>query len=283
MTARPSPHPVVAVEEVARELLSRRTLEDMLMRSSVGRRMVDQARRMGPSSSPSEVDVSGENTQPASWFDLGVSHPAAVLGVLLLSRPEMPLAVFLRAAAVARGAAVAPAAAVGLKKLADGASELDEAEPVSEGVEGGRVWGHGHLVAVGAGDAGRGGSWQLFVPAWEVREDDSRPGFAPVEGEGGVRAASGNRGSVIRRLGVLAKLFRAKSEGLVSPASEMNHDDCNVQPAGSGLNCKGDLALPVMVCCCPFVACMHCPCSCLVPNGGLRSTERLQAESVLLM
>jgi hypothetical protein len=206
MTAQQYPWPVVAAEEVALELLSLPMLETMLGGFAVGRHMVGTARRMGPSSSASRLDASVENAQPASWFDLALSHPAAVLGVLLLSLPEMPLAAFLRAAAVARGAAVAPAAAVGLRKLPQ--MDDDEVAHFSEGFEGGRVWGHGHLTAVGAGDAGKGGSWPLFVPAWELSEDDNRPGFMPVQGE---RERAGSRGSIIRCLGgVLAKVFGAK-------------------------------------------------------------------------
>jgi hypothetical protein len=206
MIVQAAPFPVIAVRQMAEELLSRNMLESVLDGFPAGRHLVEKAslavRRMGLSSSASAVDAAVETAQPTSWYDLALSHPAAVLGVLLLSRPDMPLGAFLRAAA-ARGAAVVPAAAVPMQRQSQA---VDDVEAVSGDVEGGRVWGHGQLTAVGAGDAGNGGSWSLFVPVWEAREGDSRPGVVPVREEGTVRA--GSRVSLIKRLGaVVGMLF----------------------------------------------------------------------------
>jgi hypothetical protein len=194
---------------MAEQLLTQSMLEAVLVRFAAGRRLVAAAKNLGLSSSAdaSGLDAATETVKTASWFDLAHSHPAAVLGVLLLSMPEMPLAAFLRAAA-ARGAAVVPAAAVRMQRQSE--VVVGEVEAVSGGVEGGRVWGHGQLTAVGAGDAGNGGSWSLFVPFWELRERDGimLSGVVPVQEEG---VGAGSIVSLIKRFGaVLAMLFGGK-------------------------------------------------------------------------
>jgi hypothetical protein len=191
---------------MTRELLTMRMLEAVLSGFAAGRRLLAAASNLGLSNNADApgLDKSVGTGEPASWWDLAASHPAAVLGVLLLSRPEMPLGAFLRAAAT-RDAAVVPAGAVRMHRLAD---EVDEVEAVSGDVEGGHVWGHGHLTAVGAGDAGKRGSWSLFVPVWEPREHDSMSGVVVVQEEG---VGADRHDSIVSRLGaVLAMLFGGK-------------------------------------------------------------------------
>lgn len=204
MVAEPDPFPVIAVSEMAQELLTMRMLEAVLGGFEAGRRLLGAARNMGLSNSI-EAPGAGESAgtgEPASWWDLAASHPSAVLGVLLLSKPEMLLRAFLRAAAAARGADTAPADAVPMHRLTEG---VDEVEAVSGDVEGGHVWGYGHLTAVGAGDGGSRGSWSLFVPVFEPREHDSMSGAVPVQGEG---VGTESHDSFISRLGaVLSMLF----------------------------------------------------------------------------
>lgn len=213
VVAEPDPFPVIAVSEMAQELLTKRVIETVLGGFEAGRRLLDAARGLGlggGSSSPTcwtlPRAVLEERSATASWWDLAVIHPCAVLGVLLLSKPEMPLGVFLRAAAARGGDACAPKAA----ELAQSISSVDSGdEGVCGDVAGGRVWGHGHLTAVGAGDGGSRGSWSLLVPVFEPREHDSISGAVSAQG-GGVSAAV-HDGIVSRLCVVLGILFGALS------------------------------------------------------------------------
>jgi hypothetical protein len=200
--AEPDPWPVIAVREMAEKLLTVHMLEAVLGGFAAGRRLLTLGRQTGLSSS---VGVGMQTVKAASWWDLGSSHPAAVLGVLLMSLPEMPLAAFLRAAAAARGAEVARADALGMQMLSKG---VDEVVPELGGFQGGRMWGTGPPTAVGAGDGDDGTACPMSVPVLEPRERERKSGFAHVKGER-VRACS--HVSMIRHLGsVLAKLFGAK-------------------------------------------------------------------------
>jgi hypothetical protein len=205
MLAEAYPHPVVAIEGVAETMLTQGVLEGMMRGFPAGKMLLEAATALGLASEASKASVMSSvgKSAAASWFDLVVSHPASLLGVLLLSRPDMPMAVFLRAAAGAEDAkrrAVKSASL--LQDSAQGRAQgLGEAECdpiVCDGFEGGRVWGVGHITAVGAGDEGTGcGDGALPVGVCEPREGEEVAAVAVSK--------KGGRGGILRRVGGVAR------------------------------------------------------------------------------
>jgi hypothetical protein len=208
MQAEAYPYRVVAIEGVAENMLSQGVLEGMMRGFPAGRILLDAATALGLAGEASEMvgaKASGMSRVGASWFDLVFSHPSSLLGVLLLSRPNMPMAVYLRGAAAAedakrdasKGARLLQDMAQ-LQGRAQGLGE-EEFEPiVCDGFEGGRVWGVGHLTAVGAGDVGDGcGDVALPVALCEPREVEEVSVAVAVPKKGG---KGGILGRVLRHL-----------------------------------------------------------------------------------
>lgn len=139
----------------------------------------------------------------ASWFDLIASRPLRLLGVFLLSKPDMPFRQFLGAAAEAASARKAGTPSdTGL--MQDSCMQQlqghvgDEGEPrVCDGFEGGRVWGVGHITAVGAGD--EGGSCTGVPLSVAVLGDREREGGATC------KVAQQGKNGVLRRIGAVLR------------------------------------------------------------------------------
>jgi hypothetical protein len=175
MRCEPYPFPVVSVAKVAQKLLSQPMLEAVLEGFRAGRRLLGFARSLGlggfaaasvgdyatASISSTAAEAGGfgaasASSAPAnaSWFDVIASRPLCLLGVFLMSKPDMPFRQFLAAAADSASARKAGASTDSSVQQLQGPVG-DEGEPsVCDGIEGGRVWGVGHITAVGAGDEG---------------------------------------------------------------------------------------------------------------------------------
>lgn len=213
MQAEAYPYPVVAIEGVAETMLSQGVLEGMMRGFPAGKMLLEAATALGlAGEAPEALNVKASVMSSvgvsagASWFDLEFSHPASLLGVLLLSRPDMPMAVFLRAAASAADAKrKASSKSTGLlQDRAQGMGEEEFDPVVCDGFEGGRVWGVGHITAVGAGDEGDGcGVVALSVAVCEPREGEEVSIAVAVP-------KKGRRGGILRRVGaVLRRMCRS--------------------------------------------------------------------------
>jgi hypothetical protein len=124
-----------------------------------------------------------------------------VLGVLLLSQPNLPLAAYLRSAfetalGVSRGLVASFAAAAPVRMQLP--AKVQEGFVASDG-RGGRDWPrHGSLTAVGAGDADGLRVQPLLLPALQARERECMAAALPAQGES--LAAAGHRRGVFGRV-----------------------------------------------------------------------------------
>lgn len=217
MVAHPDPFPVVAKAQLAQKVLTPGLMETVLARFEAGRHLLGVASSLGLGGGVAggEGRVSGSN----SWFDLGLTHPQAVLGVLLLSQPNLPLAAYLRSAfaaavGVSRGLlasfAAAPVRMQLPTKVQDGVVECDG--------RGGRDWPrHGSLTAVGAGDGDGMRQQPLLLPALQARERECVAAALLAQGES--LAAAGHRCGVFGRVRrVVGSVWRAVRLALVARA-----------------------------------------------------------------
>lgn len=205
MVAHPDPFSVVAKAQLAQQVLTPPVMEAVLARFEEGRRLLGVASSLGLGCG-GEGGVSG-----SSWFDLGLTHPQAVLGVLLLSQPNLPLAAYLPSAfaaavGVSRGLVASFAAAPVRVQLPT--KVRDGFEVVCDG-RGGRDWPrHGSLTAVGAGDADGLRQQPLLLPALQARERECVAAALLVQGDS--LAATGHRRGVFGRVRrVVGSVWRA--------------------------------------------------------------------------
>ena len=177
MWVYPAKAPVIGTSKLGDLITQPAFLEQVLAGYPAGRQLLNSISTvctgigMQWGNSCGAVSTSAESGRWACVFDLVARRPLAVLGALFLSEPEMPFAVFLRAvAAAAVGGATAgvlgkvPAKMQLLRKLQDGWEAL-----VCAGEGGERVWGWGHLTAVGAGENGSSGGARMVVPVYQRR------------------------------------------------------------------------------------------------------------------
>lgn len=208
MMAHPDPFPVVAKAQLAQQVLTPPLMATVLARFEAGRRLLGVASSLGLGG---RVVGGADAVLGSSWFDLGLTHPQAVLGVLLLSQPNLPLAAYLRSAfaatvGVSRGLVASFAAAPMRMQLPT--KVQDDAVVACDG-RGGRDWPrHGNLTAVGAGDADGLRQQPLLLPALQARERECVAAALLVQGES--LAAAGHRRGIFGRVRhVVGSVWRA--------------------------------------------------------------------------